>query len=603
MKTLQDVYLRIPLLYSESSAKAYAAAFRRVERLTGRRLHQIPANDVAWSDLAGRIIWAGEFKAATPQASERAFDAWRAKIAAAIRMATSGNAVAQGEPDIAQAWERLIAYAREVENVTDAVGRRVLPNMSSVSLANLQAQLGHVPPGRIDFAIAAEALTRIPADKAAAFRHSLRFLDGMIARRDRHAPVADLLPAAEIGPLPTIRDKPLDWTKFSETFLAARDAAIRRAIVGSRHKPDRFGGKLGADPLPNRQREGRRRRSPVRNSELRATAFRGALSWLVRHAFPDRTEAYSAASLQDVLTVARVEAAVEGFRQRVAQSPFLKAVNATASLWTYLGNLRCLADQNGFDPDVIDRIGDLQFDPENYSDHAAEMSASRADFVKLLNRDPAVARAIVTGPARLMREVQQKFAAWDNLNATGRSEALHLSMAATMLAIQLARPLRTRNINDMTSGGEAPELIAPSKETVAPWLEIGRNRVKNRRFIENPIPAWLWTIIQVWLEVGRHRWCIELGISAESNDHLFPGTRSGAPVSRGLLNKAWNRGMSRLGLPGLTPHMMRHVAATLFLARNPGNYGVVAESSGRQLANRRGFLRPRRGPGGGPAFC
>ena len=48
------------------------------------------------------------------------------------------------------------------------------------------------------------------------------------------------------------------------------------------------------------------------------------------------------------------------------------------------------------------------------------------------------------------------------------------------------------------------------------------------------------------------------------------------PVSRALVNKAWNRGMARLGLTGLTPHMMRHVGATLYLARHPGDYAVVA---------------------------
>jgi integrase len=34
--------------------------------------------------------------------------------------------------------------------------------------------------------------------------------------------------------------------------------------------------------------------------------------------------------------------------------------------------------------------------------------------------------------------------------------------------------------------------------------------------------------------------------------------------------------MERLGIPGLQPHMMRHVAATLWLAAHPGDYATVA---------------------------
>jgi len=51
VRNLQDVALLLPQLYSESSAKAYHAAFNRVEKLTGQRLAHLPADEVAWADL------------------------------------------------------------------------------------------------------------------------------------------------------------------------------------------------------------------------------------------------------------------------------------------------------------------------------------------------------------------------------------------------------------------------------------------------------------------------------------------------------------------------------------------------------------------------
>ena len=128
------------------------------------------------------------------------------------------------------------------------------------------------------------------------------------------------------------------------------------------------------------------------------------------------------------------------------------------------------------------------------------------------------------------------------------------------------------------------------------WLDIARTRVKNRRPIEGPIPDVLWAVISAWLDEGRARWiarfaedeeagtdgpetdgaAARLKAAFEANDSLFPGSTGTGPVCRQLVNKAWNRGMARLGLRGLTPHVMRHVDATLYLAKHPGDYAVVA---------------------------
>jgi len=85
LDTLLDVYLRLPSLYSKASAEAYASAFRRIERLVGRRLAQISADVCEWERMAAKIVWAGEFtRARTPEAQQRAFDGFVGRISAAL---------------------------------------------------------------------------------------------------------------------------------------------------------------------------------------------------------------------------------------------------------------------------------------------------------------------------------------------------------------------------------------------------------------------------------------------------------------------------------------------------------------------------------------
>ena len=63
-------------------------------------------------------------------------------------------------------------------------------------------------------------------------------------------------------------------------------------------------------------------------------------------------------------------------------------------------------------------------------------------------------------------------------------------------------------------------------------------------------------------------------MDAETNTLLLPGPAG--VLSRQSFNRIWNRCVNRIGVPGLKPHLMRHVAATIWLAANPGDYATVA---------------------------
>ena len=594
INTLEDVYLRLPALYSTASATAYETAFRKFARLCGRRLSQVPAKAPEIAATAATIVWAGQFpRAKTPAAQERAFHAMVGKVQSATKLALTPQHAAAPDTDLAAAWDRLARYVAEIENTFDETGARRLPNQAALSIANLRSRLGDTHPRAIDTVTATRALKDIPSDKTESYRNAVRFFDKLIAARDIHAPIDDLLPTAPIGALPTIRDAALDWSRFSPDFLVSRDRAIAQAIRGTR-RPDRFSGRLGADPLADRRSRGRKR--PVRNAEARRKSFTRALSWLARHAFDDRSKAYALASIEDLVTEDNVLAAVARFKARTEVSDHLKAVQGASSLSTWLADLHTLAMRNGLAEEVVWAIEDARYDPDNYSDHTDEMSASRAAFIKLVDRDPAVVRAIVTGPRKLLGEWRRAAARWDRLTAHQRTEALHLLLAAALLALQLARPLRTRNLNDMLSDGADAEITAPRNAGMSAWLDIDRARIKNRRPVEGPIPDPLWAVISTWLDDGRDTWitrfieasrdiCTDAeadaagaGLTAafEANDFLVPGRTGLGPACRQTINRAWNRGMARLGLRGLTPHLMRHVDATIYLAKHPGDYAVVA---------------------------
>lgn len=570
--SLRDVQLLLPVLYSEASAKVYSAALNKAARLTGKPLSHIAADEHAWLHLTQKIVWAGAFGQGTPGAQKEAFETWVKKIAAAIRRAQSHIA----EPVILAsddaAWDRLQSYAAEVENTRCAEGELLLPNMFSLSIANLRARCRDTHPAQLTTEVAVRALQDCRADKAPTLRRSVCAFNKLIRSQNRHPAIADLLPNVPIGDLPGLRDTPLDWSQFSSEFLASRDRAIKIAIRNDSRQKDPFGSKLGADPLAGRARDRTRRKRPVRNVEAARKRHINALSWLVRHAYADRADAYEVTTVKALITPETVTRATECYVARAQASPVMLDADKTSSGTSILSALETLARRNDLDEEVIWAIEDARFDRVD-SYQAREMSVEREAFVKMIERNPAIARAIVSGPRLLQAEAAAGFAIWNDLGVRARGEALHLSMGAALLALQLARSVRSRNLNGMTIDGPDAELIRPLRES-RPWLDIHRSRIKNRQPIEGEIPERQWQVIGAWLDEGLPRWCAAKGIDFEANQLLVPGPNG--VLGRQSFNKIWNRCVERLGVPGLQPHMMRHVAATLWLGANPGDYATVA---------------------------
>ncbi len=599
LKSLNDVRLLLPTIYSEASAKVYSAALNKITRLTGKPLTHVPADENAWVLFAQTIVWAGEFGDGSPGEQQTNFDTWVKKIAAAIRRAQTHVALPVVATCEDAAWERLEVYAKDVENTVDADGVQILPNMFSLSIANLRARCRATHPSKVDTAVATQALHACRADKSETLRRSVSAFNKLIGNHNRHPAISDLLPSMQIGDLPSLRDRPLDWSCFSDRFLRSRDRAIQRAIHPDRKRADSFGGKLGEDPLGGRRREGRKRKRKVRNTDAARKRHLNALSWLIRHAYPDRSVAYALDSIEALVTAETVEQAVDRYVARAQASDVLKDADKTSSGNSILSSLETLARRNDWPDQVIWAIEDARYDRVD-SYQSREMSLEREAFVKLVERDPAVARAIVSGPRRLMAEASEAFDNWETLGARARGEALHLSLGSTLMALQLARSVRSKNLNEMVIDGDGAELIRPLRESKA-WIDIPRSKIKNRRPIEGEIPERQWCIIMSWLDEGLPRWCASHGIDAETNIHLTPGPKG--ILSRQSFNRIWNRCVERLGIPGLQPHMMRHVAATLWLAANPGDYATVAAFLGDSVKTVENFYARGEGAAAAKLFA
>ena len=361
LNSLNDVRLLLPVIYSPESARVYDYKLKKAARLAGRKLTQIPACERDWAILAAKIVWTGEFRGTTPGQQKDAFDAFVRSVGNAIARAGSHIATPVIQANEDAAWERLQTYAAEVENTFDTEGERILPNMMSLSIANLRARCRETHPAKLNATAISAALAVAPPDKAATLRNSVSAFNGVIRNRQRHPAIADLLPDTEIRDLLRIRDTPLDWSRFGAGFLLSRDRAIRVAIRGERESKDKFGGKLGPDPMADRRAARRGKRKSVRNPAARTKAHLNALSWLVRHAFELRDDAYGLARIEELFSVEIIERAVERYVERATTSKTLLDPDKTSTGTTVLSNLETLAMRNGYSEEVLWAIDDARY--------------------------------------------------------------------------------------------------------------------------------------------------------------------------------------------------------------------------------------------------
>lgn len=191
------------------------------------------------------------------------------------------------------------------------------------------------------------------------------------------------------------------------------------------------------------RRDCRKRQRKVRNTDAARERYLNALSWLVRHAYPDPSKAYTIKNIEALVYTECGERAVANYIYHAVASDVLKDPDKTSSGSSILSALETLATRNDFPKEVVWALDDACYDRVD-SYQVREMSLEREAFVKLVDRNSSVAGAIVSGSRRLMTEAVAAFDRWDDLAAGAKTVALHLSLRSTLMVLQLARAVGSR---------------------------------------------------------------------------------------------------------------------------------------------------------------
>src|SRR5262249_20125571 len=100
------------------------------------------------------------------------------------------------------------------------------------------------------------------------------------------------------------------------------------------------------------------------------------------------------------------------------------------------------------------------------------------------------------------------------------------------------------------------------------FLHFAADQVKNGEPVEVELPPHLVTMIDTYL--ARYRPLL----LAEPSDHLFPARNGGPRSCSTIYGSVTSITRRYVGKP-VNPHLFRHITATLFLERRPGDYETV----------------------------
>jgi integrase len=181
--------------------------------------------------------------------------------------------------------------------------------------------------------------------------------------------------------------------------------------------------------------------------------------------------------------------------------------------------------------------------------------------------DEAAVKALVTLPARLAEEVLR----------SGRKGYREAKMIQTALAIELLlnAPVRIKNLASIELTRHLLEVGSRRDRRV--HLRFPAHEVKNANDLEFPLMPETVDLLELYLKVWRPILCC-----GEEAPFLFPGDRPDRPKGNSTLSSQIKElvfAYTRLEMPA---HRFRHVAAKIYLDRNPGQYEVIRQLLGHK---------------------
>ena len=170
--------------------------------------------------------------------------------------------------------------------------------------------------------------------------------------------------------------------------------------------------------------------------------------------------------------------------------------------------------------------------------------------------DPANVEALLNLPQRLFARAEAM--------RRGQRAAV-LVQTAIAIGILIVAPMRMRNLTMIDLDRH---LVRPGRSREVMMIAFERSEVKNRQYLEYPMPE----DAVAWLE----RYLTEYRplLAPEGSTALFPA-RDGGPKGRAVLGPRISRVI--FGHTGLEmhPQLFRHFAAKLQLDEEPGSYELV----------------------------
>lgn len=441
-----------------------------------------------------------------------------------------------------------------------------------------------------------EEVNRLFADTSSETRKSLRkailLINELREGYEKWPEIAAILPTNPLQvPQRDDQNTRILWKQFTTEFRKKSEALFNEILVNPQQLAQTVRQMLDSGSPSEEINAYVAKRTSSRtkisaNNAAAITSYRAALTWVAKTYLKDQ----SITSLIDPIQLfdrALLKRSIDEQIARSKKSLKLKDADKSCTLTNRIVALKTIA-RHGLKLDYV--INDLEALTRAYSDFIIkqrEMTDEADAICSALLRNPRLAARLVNAPLSLAKVANKKAAAAKDSGDTLKElNALRLFAVAALYAIQLSRPLRTRNLITLRH-----RATVDLKANVN-WIKNGKHakirfeaiETKNQRQVNVTLLGDDAQILWDWQTVHRKRF-VQLSGCGDS-PYLFPGkatprlVRNGLKLPTGTMASSsfaelWSKGDQVIGLR-LTPHSCRHVIATLVLAKEPGNFAKAA---------------------------
>jgi integrase len=491
-------------------------------------------------------------------------------------------------------FDAIIDWMKDREGFTDRGAD--FPASAHKCLTTLRARC-RVPLPELDQAELDRIYGEATSEARKSLRKAIRRLEELRRGHNTWPEAQALLPRAPLAiPDSPDRARAIRWDSFPATFRAEADAVFGEVLADPRDlartelKRVKAGKSTAKDVQALVQEKLKSRGRRPKNKANALTSYRQAVTWLAREQIDDADDIDALASLRELFSAEALDKAIVAQIDRSRASASLKDPTASQTLSNRLTALRTIARHGLRDDEIVAQIDLMKFVHDDYIVTPRDLTKDAALICTRLKRTPHLAVAFVNAPARLATIARDELAATRGGDQLAEEKALRRFAAAAAFAVQLSRPLRTRNLFTLRlhATQDCPGNLIWLTDRAHAEIKLAAAEVKNEQALVVHVEDHDAEVLWDWIHVHRPR-LMELRDLPDS-PYLFPGTAKPRLLKDGLnlpagclapssIAELWDLGERQLGL-GATPHQCRHAVATLMLAVKPGAYDEVASLLG-----------------------